>query len=739
MKRLGIVALVTSCVICLTNQPWALADAEESAGGTRPVGTTAADTGGAEAVEEVVITARKRVEGIESVPATVQVVDAAQLAQAGVIQFRDLALVAPGLNISNAPNRDQYALTIRGLGSSPGNPSFDNSVSMFLDGVFTPRAREFAASLFDVSSIETIRGTEAALLGKNTSLGAVNLVTNKPGDTYRGDLLYQHEFELVSNRVEGGVDLPVVGSLKFRVAGLYDKEGGPLHNIIDGSNGPETETSAGRVIGVWSPVDSLDVTAMYQAQKSSSTGANAQFVTATAYPGVLAALAGYPGTINTRLDYRTAVYSPALGGAGREDEKSDRAALTINWRVGDHTFTAQSGYTHSKVSSAEDVAYLPGNYGLQWIDDRSKQFTQELRLVSPSDRRFEYIIGGLYLDGRYVAYSTTAFDFPPLGGPPVAGAVLTYFNQLDRAYSAFSQANYQIYGPVKLTAGLRYTKEQKSVDLARQVLQPGLFSVFVEPPYAPFSRSKSEDSVDGSIGLSYQLRRDTLLYTSWGQGTKAGGFAQAVSLLDKAEYQPEVARTTELGIKSQLDDRRWTVNVAGFYTAIRDFQLVSFDGVNFVVDNSNLRSSGIEAEIVWLPVRGLRLFANNTYADTLDTRHHTDTEFAPRWSGMGGGSFSWPAFGALQASLTLDLNYRSSELSQLAGVSAPRLSASKRLNASAGLGSPERGWEVRVLCKNLNNERTLGFAFPAPLEPPGNAAGMPLDPRTVWLQVSYKP
>jgi iron complex outermembrane receptor protein len=345
----------------------------------------------------------------------------------------------------------------------------------------------------------------------------------------------------------------------------------------------------------------------------------------------------------------------------------------------------------------------------------------------------------LYLDGRYVAYSTTAFDFPPLGGPPVAGAVLTYFNQLDRAYSAFSQANYQIYGPVKLTAGLRYTKEQKSVDLARQVLQPGLFSVFVEPPYAPFSRSKSEDSVDGSIGLSYQLRRDTLLYTSWGQGTKAGGFAQAVSLLDKAEYQPEVARTTELGIKSQLDDRRWTVNVAGFYTAIRDFQLVSFDGVNFVVDNSNLRSSGIEAEIVWLPVRGLRLFANNTYADTLDTRHHTDTEFAPRWSGMGGGSFSWPAFGALQASLTLDLNYRSSELSQLAGVSAPRLSASKRLNASAGLGSPERGWEVRVLCKNLNNERTLGFAFPAPLEPPGNAAGMPLDPRTVWLQVSYKP
>ena len=134
-------------------------------------------------------------------------------------------------------------------------------------------------------------------------------------------------------------------------------------------------------------------------------------------------------------------------------------------------------------------------------------------------------------------------------------------------------------------------------------------------------------------------------------GTKAGGFAQAVSLLDKAEYQPEVARTTELGIKSQLDDHRWTVNVAGFYTTIRDFQLVSFDGVNFVVDNSNLRSSGIESEIVWTPMRGLRLFGNNTYADTLDTRHHTDTEFAPRWSGMAGGSFVNCADGGVPAFL----------------------------------------------------------------------------------------
>jgi hypothetical protein len=105
---------------------------------------------------------------------------------------------------------------------------------------------------------------------------------------------------------------------------------------------------------------------------------------------------------------------------------------------------------------------------------------------------------------------------------------------------------------------------------------------------------------------------------------------------------------------------------------------------------------------------------------------------------MAGGSLSWPAFGALQAGLTLDLNYRSSELSQLAGVSVPRLSASKRLNVSAALSSPEQGWEVRVLCKNLNDERALGFVFPAPLEPPGNAGGMPLDPRTILLQLSYK-
>ncbi len=322
---------------------------------------------------------------------------------------------------------------------------------------------------------------------------------------------------------------------------------------------------------------------------------------------------------------------------------------------------------------------------------------------------------------------------------PVSGTELTYFNQSDRAYSAFGQANYQVYGPLKLTAGLRYTNEKKDVDLARQTLQPGVYSLVIEPPYAPFGLSKSEDNVDGSVGLNYQVSPDMLAYTSWGQGTKAGGFASTVSFLDKSEYKPEVARTTEAGIKTQLDGKRWTINVAGFSTTVRDFQLVTFDGLNFQVGNSDLRATGVESEIDWTPVRGLRLFSNSTYADTLDSRRHTDTPFAPRWSGVAGGSYTWPAFASLQASLTLDANYRSSETSQLAGVSVPRLDSSTRLNASAALSNPDKGWEVRLVAKNLNDERTIGFVFPAPLLPAGNAVGVPLDPRTVLLQFSYKP
>ena len=690
---------------------------------------------------DIIVTARKRSESVQSVPQTIQVIGEAQLAISGGASLVDLAAVAPGLNIQEAPNPGNFAVTLRGLGSQPGNPSFDSSVSLFVDGVFSGRSREFDAATFDVERIEVIRGTQTALLGKNTSLGALNLVTRKPGHDFGFDLRVQQDVVLGGTLVEGGVDVPVNEKLQFRVSGQYHHVDGPIRNTITGQTGLNEDRGAVRIVGVWKPTDRLDVTALYQHANVDSNGPNSEFVAATPAAFGLAALAGAANVFEANLNYRSAVNHTRSPGGVTDEIRADRGSVTANWLLGDHTLTSQTGYTASRDNSTLDADFLPGDYFVQIVRDSSKQFTQELRLASPAGGRLEYLVGGLFLDGRYKNQTQQDANYPfgpAPGAPNFTGAETTYFDQKDTAYSAFGQANLKLVGRLKLTAGVRYTNEKKSVDLARLIDRPGLYSIAVQPPFAPFSLSEREQSVDGSVGLNWQLDRNVLLYASWGQGTKAGGFAQSATNLRQSRIFPEVAQTTEAGFKSQFANRKITVNAAFFYTVVDGYQLVTFNGVSFDVGNTNLRSVGVESELVWQPNRDVRLYSNNTYAHSVDTRIGGDIPFAPRFNGSVGASFGRDVFTSKRVSLDANLDYRSSETSQQNVAVAPRLPALTQLNASIGFGDPAKGWEFRVIGRNLNDQRILGFDFPVPLLPPGNVAGLPLRPRTVLLQFTIK-
>lgn len=683
-------------------------------------------------VADIVVTARKRTERAQDVPATVGLINADTIQSRAVQDFTDISLVAPAINISDGPSPNAFSVTIRGLGSEPGNPSFDSSVSLFVDSVYTPRAREFATSLFDVGGIETVKGTQAALLGKNTSLGAVNLTTKGPGQEFAADLRVTHEFEVNKDRVEGGIDLPVSDTFAVRLSGLYDDNRGAIRNIITGGHGPSTRSKAGRIKAVWNATPAVTVTAMYQITHEDTAGATSELVRTTGLPAALAARAGYPGTVEANLDNRTANYSSTLGGAGRGDLDSQRGSITINWEVGDYTITSQTGYTKSDADTSSNVAFIPGNYGLQYVDDRSEQISQELRLTSPQGRTVQFIAGALYLNGSYDNDTTTAFAFP--GMPPVTGTSLTTFEQDNEAISVFGQVDVKPIEDLTISTGLRYTNESKSVDLARIAVVPGIYSTVVLPPFAPFSLSRNEGNVDASLGISYRLTPTVLLYGSVGQGTKAGGFAQSASFLDRAEYEPERARTAELGFKSQFDDRRITVNAAAFYTEIKDFQLVTFTGLAFEVQNTNLRTYGVESDVAWTPRRDVRLFWNNTYAKAKDTITDGETTHAPRWAGSVGASFEPALADTLRLSLQTDLAYKSSQAGQRNQANVIRIPASQRWNASVGVVSDE-GWSLRLIGKNLNDERTFGFVFPGPLMPPGNIFAIPNEPRTIALQL----
>ncbi|WP_165191765.1 TonB-dependent receptor [Caulobacter soli] len=691
-------------------------------------------------IEEVVVTARKRSETVQDVPASVGVVSAEALVAKGAVSLTQLPAVAPGVNMTKSPSSNEFGVTIRGLGSSPGNSSFDSSVSLFVDGVYAPRNREFAAAMFDIDRIEVIRGTQAALLGKNTSLGAVNIITRRPGNALAADLRVAREFEVGGNLVSGGVDLPVSDTFKLRLSGQYTDSDGPVKNVVTGKTAVRLQDAALRAVATWKPTDRLDVTLFAQRDRVDNDGTPAEFVATTGVPELLQARAGAPGTIDTKLDWKNAASSPNSGGEQAGQLISTRYAATINYDLNGYTLTAITGVSKMVNRSHDDYDFQAGDYFYGTGNEIGKQFTQEVRLVSPANRPFNYIVGALYLDGSLDIDSTRIANYPfgPAPGVNVAGAFAQTFDQDTKAVSLFGQGVYKLTDRLRAQAGLRWTSEDKDVDLSRKITTPGLLSTVLYPPYAPFSRSHDEKNLDYSAGLQYDLSSNANLYVSYGQGTKSGGFASSVSLLDKAEYDKEVAHTAEIGLKLQGEGRRWVFNVAGFNTKVDDFQLVTFTGAQFDIGNTDLRSRGVEVETYWYPVRGLRLFANGTYADAKDLKTGAVPPLAPKLTASAGFAFSTPISEALELKLDGSVDHRSKRYYQRDTASAPAGEAFTTLNAGVAIAASDARWELRLIGRNLTNENALSFSFPTPIVPAGNYSGISEQPRTVALQLSLK-
>lgn len=687
---------------------------------------------------EILVTARKRAETAQNIPATIGVVTQAAIIKSGVTNLQQLQAVAPGLNLAKAPTGNEIGVTMRGLGSSPGVPSFDSSVSLFVDGVYAPRSREFAASLFDVQRIEVIRGTQAALLGKNTSLGAINLISRKPGESFAVDARASYEFDRGSVVASGGADVPLADTLHLRVAGSYSHDMGFVRNVALNNYGPRIKDGAMRAVLVWKPASTIDVTATVQHDIAKNLGSPLEIIASTGVSESLAALAGYPGVIDTQLNRVGAATTPRTGGDQDERLLVDKYNLTANIGLGEHTLTAITAYSRYSDINRADGDGVPGDYVGRNVNETGTQFSQEVRLVSPASRPFDYILGALYLDGKLNNATLFAANEPfgPAPGVLIAGQQLTSFVQDNNAVSLFAQSNYKFDGGFRLTGGIRWTREKKDVDLLRVAVVPGFFSLVIFPPYAPFSLHRTESNFDYSVGAQYKINANALVYTSYGKGTKGGGYAQSVTRLETAEYQKEVAKTFEVGVKLEDAGRKWLFNLAAFNTDVDNFQLVTFTGIQFIVGNTNLRSRGFELEANWRPLPGLRLFLNNTYADAKDRATGNPIPLAPKWTGSGGFAYSKDVGADLKASIDGSVDYRSKRYYQQDPKTSPPGQAFTTLNLSLGVGKRNGAWDVRLIGHNLANANAIAFDFPLPLLPAGNQGGISERGRTVALQLS---
>jgi iron complex outermembrane receptor protein len=750
-----------------------------------------------EADAPIIVTARQRPEDAQDVPAALSVVDTNWLEQSYTLNTRDLTTLVPALNYSSANPRNT-AFTIRGLGSSvvavsQANDGLEPGVGYYVDGVYHARPATAAFDFSDIERIEVLRGPQGTLFGKNTTAGAINIVSAAPSFTRGVNAeLSVGERQFVQTRVSATG--PIAGNkLAFRLSGTLTRRDGVLRNIVNGRDQNTLGAQAVRGQLLWQPSSDVRLRVIADFANFDSECCTQVFLrvgtslrpAARQFPA-LAAAAGYAPPSTNPYDRLTDIDAPL---AVKTSEGG--VSATADWDIGAATVTSISAWRFWNWDAANDRDYtgLPIQL-IQRIPSRQDQISQELRIASNGEGAFNYVAGLYYF--RQVLTGQPNSVYGPYGAPwligpttgsnatPVPANLLDGYGQTGdtrfatNSYAAFAEVNWRIMPRLTVTGGLRYTYEAKEGDYSTQVLGGPATSntALINARLGAlrpqtYSARDSEGSLSGRANISWEPVDDVLLYASFARGFKSGGInmsglpldANNQPVLSTAAVDPERNTTWEAGLKSTLWDGRITLNLAAYHTTVSDFQATVVDSSQTVALRGYLsnipevRVQGIEVDsslrLGNLTLIGALAYGDGTYTDypagpcplerqtaATSACHLTGKRLAslPRWSQTLSADYAVPVAGGALF-FHADSNWRSGYLGDPTLSRFTWIEGYNLTNASVGYrreDSQGKGWEIAIFARNLlNADYIQNLTIQA-----GNSGlilGTPSDPRTVGV------
>ncbi|KAA1190479.1 TonB-dependent receptor [Pseudohalioglobus sediminis] len=695
-------------------------------------------------LEEVLVTAQKREQNVQDIPVTINVVSAETIDNFSIRNTADLADSVPGLVIQPTP-QNLAQVTMRGLGTGSASESLDQSVGLFIDGVWSGRVRDFQSALFDIERVEVIKGTQNTLLGKNTSLGALSIVTRRPGEEWSGYIQGDYETRFDSAYLSGALNMPTAFGA-YRLAFNAVDEGGYVDNRATGNEVPEREQNTLRLSARYDVLETglLDLSFEYDDLRIRGD-------TFQPDADTLGFMQAMDPTADIGLDGNKNAFTSYSSAGDADDEQTSRRALAqYEQLLGGHTLTLLTGWSMFDNDRLTDTDFLSVDYLTSIFSSDYEQFTQELRIASPVGDKLDYIVGVYYHDSDLDYANITDSSFPPpftIGPLPVDSSSLLTYQQDTRILSTFGKADVYLGANWQLALGLRYTEEDKDALWGRERLRSGgpaadILANLFSPEVAPTDLHRSEHNLDGSVSLQFDWSDGLTQYASWASGSKSGGFTNNVARPEDAEFETEKAETLELGVKWRLGQGKGLLNAALYHTDIDDFQVVSFVGTGFLTSTVPARSRGVELETRWLVSPGLELGASATYADAREKDTDLRLPYAPEWSASADVSWLLPvqAWG-LAWRLEGALNYRDEQFQQRLETSPDN--ALTLLDLRLGLGRPDGRWEVALIGRNLLDESSsFGFDFPffgGQVLPAGSTTiGSVSRPRTLAVQGRYR-
>ncbi|QIB66801.1 TonB-dependent receptor [Kineobactrum salinum] len=549
-----------------------------------------------DAIEEVMVTARKREEGLQDAPISITAVTGDGLEYRGVDKIDGLADFTPNLTFQSNPgdggSSASAAIYIRGVGQSDFAPTVEPGVGLYVDGVYIARSVGAVLDLVDVERIEVLRGPQGTLFGRNTIGGAISVTTKKPDEIFSGyvDVTAgtddRHDIKLSMN-------VPLGETLFSRVSLASFNRDGYVIRSADGRDLGDDDTLSGHLAFRWLANENLELNLSVEGSRDRENGA-ALVVTdilGPEDPGYMASFMALNNVLATgdpvscfsaeNLN-NPACYNSRFIGAG--DMRNDGTAphfsdvdlwgvtLTVDWMVGALSLKSITAYRDLDSTFARDGDDSPLLIGNLYDELEQDQFTQEFQLLGDLfDSRLEWILGAFYLSEN--ANNLNLLEFTPAdfkSGGEVESESLAVFGQVD----------YALTDQLSLTLGLRYTKDEKTF-IPDQVIERVNVPSFIFPfpagtPILPAVEATNKiNEVTPMVNLSYQWSEQLMAYASYSEGFKSGGFTQRVFPPEPTipAFDPEFVEVYELGFKFSAPGNRLRINGALFHTQYDDMQI----------------------------------------------------------------------------------------------------------------------------------------------------------------------
>lgn len=648
----------------------------------------------------IVVTARRRDERLIDVPVAVNAITEEQIRQYDVTSVANIKILAPQISLDRGFTGSGTSITMRGVSSASLDGGVEQSVLLDFDGMAMSRGRVLNDALFDIQSVDVLKGPQAVFFGKNSPGGVVSVKSIDPTSELSGYLRGGFEFNNDAASVEAAISGPLTDQLGARLALYASDSKGYIRNQNNGVTDLLRSAASGSIYVPAAPgrlgaeqklagrltlkYDSGDFSANfkllvshYEGQGLPSFSEVMSCPTTRVRPGTSTGLIDPTG--DCKLDDRSSQgwlspdiinkWPEALAhGNGQPFSSNDTImpTLTLNYQTGNINLTSVTGYYDYDYVSQGNADATSYSQFWSYSNEKNKSFYQELRAISDFDGMINFAAGGHYEHNRRTLFVGSA------NGPVLADATTGKFHTSDNeqhnkstAFSLFGQLTFKFNDTLELAGGGRYTWQKNELRSFDKFVNSNVTGILPQTngtcgTVGVICGEKSEDNFSPEVTLSWHPAPDVMVYGAYKTGYLAGGYSNpgglaATATKDTLSFSSETAEGFEVGAKAQLLDKRLTTTLTGFRYKYKGLPLTSLlvlpNGTPvFVTQNAaSTLTQGVEFDASYRPAAGTTLRVSASYNDA----HFEDFPIAQCYAAQTAATGCMPAVAATATTTAL--------------------------------------------------------------------------------------